>query len=291
MTTTGLRLYDRTAEVEAARVLTAYSSSFGLASRLFSGPVRRRVASLYALVRIADEIVDGPARAAGLDSDACRDTLDRLEEETARAIRSGYSANLIVHAFAATARATGIDATLTEPFFASMRRDLHPVRFAHEAELDTYVYGSAEVVGLMCLRVFSAGLPPEPARDDRWRAGAQALGSAFQRVNFLRDLGDDLGELGRSYFPGVDADGFDDATRDRLLDRIDADLATANAIIPELPASSRRAVAAAAALYSELARRLRRTPAGTLLRQRVRVGTLRKSVVIARALMASGGRR
>lgn len=285
MTTTGLKLYERTAEVEAARVLSAYSSSFGLASRLFSRTVRRRVATLYALVRIADEIVDGPARAAGLDADGCRETLDRLEDETSRALVTGYSANLIVHAFAATARTVGITTALTEPFFASMRRDLHPVEFAQESELDAYVYGSAEVVGLMCLAVFTSGLDPDPGRDARWQRGARALGSAFQRVNFLRDLGEDLDELGRRYFPGVSATRFDDAARDRLLDRIDLELRTAAEIIPELPASSRRAVAAAHAIYAELAGRLRRTPARDILRRRVRVRGARKGWVVARALV------
>ncbi len=289
--TTGLPLYDRTAERSSARLLQAYSTSFGLASRLFAPAVRARVADVYALVRIADEIVDGPAAEAGLDRDACREALDRLEEETERAIGLGYSANLVVHAFARTARATGIGTELTRPFFAAMRRDLSPIAFTRARELDEYVYGSAEVVGLMCLRCFSCGLPADDARDARWSLAARALGSAFQRVNFLRDIGEDALDRGRRYFPGVEPATFTDAQRDIILDDIDARLAQAAAVIPELPPSSRRAVAAAHAIYRELSAQLRRTPAQTIVARRVRVAAARKAALAASALLRRGQER
>ncbi|WP_350348157.1 phytoene/squalene synthase family protein [Agromyces sp. G08B096] len=285
--TTGLALYDEVARRGSARVIRAYSTSFGLASRLCSRSVRAHVADVYALVRVADELVDGPAEEAGLDRDARAAMLDALETETERAMATGYSPNLVVHAFARTARTTGFGPELTRPFFASMRRDLDPVEFDDD-EFARYVHGSAEVVGLMCLRAFTHGLPADAARDARWQRGARHLGAAFQKVNFLRDLADDYGERGRSYFPGIRPGGLTDAERDRLLDDIDADLAIAGAVIPELPAGCRRAVAAAHALFVELSARLRRTPAAELLSARVRVPAARKLVVVARASLAPG---
>ncbi|RKR76098.1 phytoene/squalene synthase family protein [Frondihabitans australicus] len=274
-----LALYDRVAEETSSGVIRRYSTSFGLASRLLGSGVRQHVENIYALVRVADEIVDGPAAEAGLAGDGEARILDGLEAEVERAIDCGFSANLIVHAFARTARATGFGSELTRPFFASMRDDLSAT--VHDQEsFDTYVYGSAEVVGLMCLRAFLAvecGGPglvashyDEPTRD-RFERGACALGAAFQKVNFLRDLHDDFETLGRSYFPGVDPSSFSDAERDRLVADIDADLRLAGSVIPQLPASSRRAVALAHGLFAELNRRLAVTPASELMVSRIRV--------------------
>lgn len=289
--TTGLALYDEVARRGSARVISAYSTSFGLASRLCSATVRAHVADVYALVRVADELVDGPAEEAGLDVAERRRMLDALEAETERAMATGYSPNLVVHAFARTARATGFGPELTRPFFASMRTDLEPVAF-DEPAFREYVYGSAEVVGLMCLRAFTTGLPADAGRDERWERGARHLGAAFQKVNFLRDLAEDYDERGRRYFPGVDPRRLSEADKVRLLDDIDRDLAIAGEVIPELPGGCRRAVAAAHALFSELAARLRRTPAADVLAARVRVPTSRKVLLLARAATArsSGGR-
>ncbi len=258
-------LYDRVAEETASIVIRRYSTSFGLACRLLGPGVRQHVENIYALVRLADEIVDG---GANIDVRSAGRALDELEAETYSALRLGFSSNLVVHAFALTAREAGFGEDLTGPFFASMRTDLTQTEH-DEASFDRYVYGSAEVVGLMCLRAFLRG---EPTRDlPRLEAGARALGAAFQKVNFLRDLSADFGMLGRSYFPGVNIDSFTEADKNRLLDDIDSALATSAAVVPELPPSSRRAVALAQSLFTELSRRLRRTPASRLVHSRVRV--------------------
>ncbi|VXB84364.1 Phytoene synthase [Microbacterium sp. 8M] len=282
----GLRQYDRTAARGSTQVLESYSTSFRLASRLCSGPVRADLAAIYALVRVADEVVDGCAADAGLTGEQCRAVLDHLEQEVESALACGYSANLVVHSFANMARETGIDERLTRPFFASMRRDVDPLVFTEERELDDYVHGSAEVVGLMCLASFCRGLPADPLRKARWERGAMALGSAFQRVNFLRDLGEDAVSLGRSYFPGVDPQGISEEQKNRILDGIDAELREAATVIGELPSSSRRAVTAAHLLYAELSSRLRSTPAHDLVRRRVRVPAARKAWVLARAALS-----
>ena len=263
-------LYDRVAEETASIVIRRYSTSFGLASRLLGASVRQHVENIYALVRVADEIVDGVAEQAGLDTVAAGRALNELERETERAIESGFSANLVVHAFALTARDVSFGAELTAPFFESMRMDLSEKHHDQES-FERYVYGSAEVVGLMCLRAFLAGTTVAPDDAARLERGARALGSAFQKVNFLRDLAADFETLGRSYFPGINVDSFTEAEKLRLLDDIDADLAVSAAVVPELPASSRRAVALAQSLFAELSARLRKTPAEHLVRARVRV--------------------
>lgn len=275
--------YDRVAQRSAACVIAGYSTSFGWATRLLAEPVRTHVRSIYALVRIADETVDDPD--PGLSVAERSRLLEDLAAETARAVAGARSTNLVVQAFALTARRCGIGPELLDPFFASMRADLAVSRH-DEASLAEYVHGSAEVVGLMCLRVFLGG---DDAAYARLAPAASALGAAFQKVNFLRDLAEDHDELGRTYFPGLEIEDFGDAERDRLLDDIDADLAHAATAIPHLPASSRRAVAAAHGFYSALSRRLRATPAQQIRRTRVRVADHEKAAIVARTLL--GARR
>jgi phytoene synthase len=282
-----LALYDAVADQTASLVIRRYSTSFGMASRLLGADVRQPVENIYALVRIADEIVDGGADQAGVGTLGAGRILNELEAETERAMVDGYSANLIVHAFARTARDAGFGPELTAPFFASMRADLTATE--HDAESFTaYVYGSAEVVGLMCLRVFVQGRSYAPAQLETLEAGARALGAAFQKVNFLRDLAADHDKLGRSYFPGIDVTRLTDDEKNVLLDDIDSDLRTAEATLPLLPASSRRAVALAHRLFAELSRRIRRTPAADLITTRVRVPDPVKLRIAVGAAMAGG---
>jgi len=267
-----LALYGAVAEEAATLVIRRYSTSFGLASRLLGPSVRQPVQNIYALVRVADEIVDGGAEEAGLDPATAGRLLDELEHDTERAMQQGYSSNLVVHAFAATARAGGFGAELTRPFFASMRMDLSATEH-DQASFERYIYGSAEVVGLMCLRIFVRDTDRSYSDEQlaTLETGARALGSAFQKVNFLRDLAADLTALGRSYFPGIDAAALTDAQKNELLDDIDRELGLAAATLPLLPSSSRRAVAAAQRLFAELSRRLRALPAASILTTRVRV--------------------
>jgi len=263
-------LYDRVAEETASVVIRRYSTSFGLAAKLLGPGVRQHVENIYALVRVADEIVDGAAVESGLDTVGAARQLNELERETDAAVAEGFSSNLVVHAFALTARETGFGVEYTAPFFESMRTDLTATE--HDAEsFDRYVYGSAEVVGLMCLRAFLVGVPLSDAENERFVLGARALGAAFQKVNFLRDLAADFETLGRSYFPGVSVDSFTEEDKIRLLDDIDDDLRLSASVIPDLPASSRKAVALAQGLFAELSVRLRATPAERLRTTRIRV--------------------
>ena len=275
------RLYDATAARASQAVLAGYSTSFGLGTRLLGPRARQDIAAVYALVRIADEIVDTHR---GADAG---ELLDELEQQTARAIVSGYSTNLVVHAFAATARRTGIGAAELDPFFESMRTDL-TVREHDAASYARYVHGSAEVVGLMCLAVFlnADRAPDQPVRrpDATLTAGAQALGAAFQKINFLRDLGVDSEGLGRSYFPGVQPGTLTADQLDAILTEIAADVRIARGSLPGLPRRARYAVAATLGLYERLLTQLAMTPPAEVLTRRVRVTTPRKLAVVARAV-------
>lgn len=275
---TRIDLYTRAAEDTASGVIRLYSTSFGMASKLLEPACRRHIENIYALVRLADEVVDGVAEEAGLSVAQAGSELDALEKDTNQAMESGYSTNLIVHAFAHSARQLGITQELTAPFFASMRADLSATEHDQDS-FDRYVYGSAEVVGLMCLKAFLVGHSVSHEHNDTMVKGAQALGAAFQKVNFLRDLAVDFEALGRSYFPGVTPDSLDEETKIRLLDDIDQDLALSAVALPLLPGRPRRAVGLAHALFEELGHQIRRTPAQQLIRRRASVPGWKKTAL------------
>lgn len=262
---------------QLSRQLTLrYSSSFGISSRLFSRTVQPHIFAIYGLVRIADEIVD---TYRGADT---RVLLDELEIATYSAIKSGYSTNPIIHSFAITAQKFGISDGLIAPFFASMRMDIPPTSYT-QADYQTYIYGSAEVVGLMCLRVFCDG---DQSQYDTLRPGASALGAAYQKVNFLRDLAADYSELGRVYFPGITYESFDDIAKQLIVDDIYADFKTADAAISALPRSSRIAVRVSYRYYTKLLQQLERTSAENIKSVRIRISTPYKLWLLVRTLFS-----
>jgi phytoene synthase len=282
---TGLDLYSRASHAAAKEVIYSYSTSFGLATRLLAKQFRGHVENIYAMVRVADEIVDGSAAEAQAAENSVdpNQMLTEFENETYRAMELGYSTNLILHAFAQTARLVGIKRDIVEPFFVSMRMDLTEKQH-DQASFETYVYGSAEVVGLMCLAVFVNGKDFSKEEKKTLVSGARALGAAFQKVNFLRDLAADFDRLGRSYFPGVSVENFDEKTKERLVADIEADLALSSKSLPLLPLGARRAVAAAQLLFQELNQKISKTPASELKTRRISVGNSRKLVLLARAV-------
>jgi phytoene/squalene synthetase len=287
---TGLALYTKAAEAASSRVIGAYSTSFGWATKLLGKDCRQHVENIYALVRVADEVVDGAAaEAAGFYSSADLTPgffLSELELEVYRTLASGYSTNLVVHAFATTAIKVGIDEELIRPFFSSMRADLTQTEHSRES-FERYVYGSAEVVGLMCLKVFTNGRIFSEDQTQTLIAGARALGSAFQKVNFLRDLAADFKALGRSYFPGVNVKTFNEEQKLELVADIQAELDISAKSIALLPKSSRRAVMAAQMLFEELNNRIKATPAEQLITTRISVPNLAKLGIIRKAVTVS----
>lgn len=276
--------YTKAAVVSSREVIRSYSTSFGLATLLLAQPIRSQVQNIYALVRVADEIVDGAAAGAlGPNSSLqAGSELNKLEAETYSAMNSGFSTNLVVHAFAVTARETGITREIVEPFYYSMRQDLHQTKHDQKS-FEKYVYGSAEVIGLMCLQTFIQERNYSPSELLTLKKGAQALGAAFQKVNFLRDLSADFEQLGRSYFPQVKVETFDDATRDRLVADINDDLAASAKTLTLLPRSSRRAVVAAQLLFTALNDKIANTPAEQLIRARIRVNNFQKFLILFKA--------
>ncbi len=282
--------YSDTATRSAGVVIGSYSTSFGLACWILGAKERRHIENIYALVRVADEVVDGAAAAAGLDADAVCWQLDNLEQETERGMKCGYSTNMVVHAFALTARATGIDTQLTKPFFESMRTDVHKTLHSPDT-LTQYIYGSAEVVGLMCLKVFKGMKGAKAGHDEELAHSARSLGAAFQKVNFLRDLGADSTDLGRYYFPGLDPAAFNETHKRELLDEIRQDLSAARAGMVYLAPAARRAVRLAHDLFLALVERIERIPAQELVQGRVRVPGWRKAYIALRVFIgaAAGG--
>ena len=282
---TGLALYTFASEKAASAVIDAYSTSFGMAVSLLASKYRQHVANIYALVRVADEVVDGSAQEAKLAGGSVdpATAIDELEKEVYRALRAKYSTNLIVHAFARTANEAGIGRDLIKPFFDSMRTDLWKTKHDQKS-FEQYIYGSAEVIGLMCLKVFLIGESYSNQEIATMTEGARALGAAFQKVNFLRDLGADKDGLGRSYFPGLDPKKLTNEKRDELVADIRKDLKVAAKSIRVLPKGAQRAVGAAQILFQVLNDLISITPAEKLMTTRIRVPDWYKVVMLVRVI-------
>ncbi len=263
--------YDTVAQKLSRQLTEQYSTSFSTASRLFSHGIRQHVYNIYGLVRIADEIVDtypGTDKAILLNS---------LEQETYAAMERGFSSNPLVHAFALTARKYAIDQQLIQPFFESMRMDIQPATYDQKA-YEQYIYGSAEVVGLMCLRVFCEG---DSAMYTTLAPGAQRLGAAYQKVNFLRDLAADHNELGRFYFPNVTYDTFSEAAKQAVIADITTDFTAVLPYIRALPAAAKPAVMTSYRYYCALLGKLQSTPLERIKKERIRVSAYKKALLLA----------
>ena len=280
-----LEHYTEAAEQASAAVIESYSTSFGMATKLLSERIRTDIRNIYALVRVADEIVDGAAAGNGATKVQIRKQLDELEGEVYAAMKLGFSSNLVVHAFAQTANRVAITREIIEPFFHSMRLDITQAKHTPKT-FKEYVYGSAEVVGLMCLRAFIAGRESgySAIEKDALNTGALALGAAFQKINFLRDLAADFKTLGRSYFPNVTVATFDEAQKQFLVDDIAADLIVAANSIRLLPKDVRPAVAAAQFLFQDLTSKVAATPASVLINTRISVSNPRKIWLVTKSL-------
>lgn len=258
-----------------------YSTSFGISSLLFGKAIRRHIFAIYGLARIADEVVDTYRGADALS------VLDALESDTMKALTSGYSTNPIIHSFAATAKEYDIKDDLIAPFFASMRIDAVPNSYSQDM-YNEYIHGSAEVIGLMCLRVFCSN---SQAEYEKLEQGAAALGAAYQKVNFLRDLAADYKELARVYFPGVTFESFDAKTKQKIIRDIESDLKKADKAMRQLPRSSRVAVQVSRAYYGALLGRLENASAEHIKNSRIRVSDSKKAALLVAVAAREGLRR
>lgn len=264
--------YNIAAQKSAVEVTKTFSTSFGLASKFFDKSIRQDIYNIYGLVRLGDEIVDSYM------GKQAEEYLTKLEQEVYDALKSGYSTNLIVHAFAISAIKFGIDDSRIKPFFDSMRMDLTLKKHTQQSYED-YIYGSAEVIGLMCLRVFVDGKDVEY---EKLKNGAQALGAAFQKVNFLRDLAADHKDLDRFYFPGTTFEAFDDVQKNIVVADIEANFTEANRAAASLPNNSKLPVRIAYVYFSELLSILKSKNANEIKAHRFRVSDSRKIYLIAK---------
>ena len=260
-----MELYTRTSYKLARTVTLDYSTSFSKSSKLFSSDIRDHIYAIYGLVRVADEVVD---TYTGKDK---LEVIKELEAHTLRSLKTGFSPNPLVHAFVTTAKKYNIGRDLITPFFKSMQMDIEPKTYTVKL-YDTYIYGSAEVIGLMCLKVFCN----DEAQYLKLESGAKALGAAYQKVNFLRDMKADYDERGRVYFPGITYETFDDKQKAVIVKDIKNDFKKAQVAVAKLPANSRAAVALSFAYYSELLTKLEKTPAEAIKAGRVRVNNAKK---------------
>jgi phytoene/squalene synthetase len=243
-----------------------YSTSFSHGIRFLDKKLRKHVYSIYGYVRFADEIVD-----TFHDHDK-EVLLNEFEQDTFKALDRGISTNPILNAFQHTVKEFNIEHDLIKTFLNSMRMDLNPVDYSQE-KYETYILGSAEVVGLMCLRIFCYG---DDKLYNQTKAQAMSLGSAFQKINFLRDLKDDYHTLGRTYFPGVDMSNFNDQVKAEIEKDIEKDFAEGYLGILQLPKSSRFGVYVAYVYYFRLLKKIHKSSAQEILHNRVRIPNQRK---------------
>jgi phytoene/squalene synthetase len=265
------QLFDEVS-MKCSRVTTrAYSTSFSLGIFCLSKELRDPIYSIYGFVRFADEIVD-------TFHDFDKSTLlARFKEDTYKAIEEGISLNPILHSFQATVHQYKIDRSSIDLFLKSMEMDLHH-KIHDTNSLKDYILGSAEVVGLMCLRVFVKG---DDARYNALKPFAMSLGSAFQKINFLRDIQADYLHMGRTYFPELDLETFNEEKKKEIELSIKRDFDDALKGIRLLPRSSRFGVYVAYVYYLALFRKIRNTPSELVLQTRVRIRNRHKVRLLA----------
>ena len=257
-------------------VTRRYSTSFSMGTSLLGKKVKRHIYNIYGFVRFADEIVDS------FHEFNKKDLLDKFENDLFYAIENKISLNPILNSFQFTVNENNIEIELINSFMKSMRLDLHKSLSKTESEYKKYVYGSADVVGLMCLKVFVKG---DIKKYNLLKANAMALGSAFQKVNFLRDLKTDSEVLKRNYFPNVNISKFDEKTKQKIIVEIESDFKNALEGINKLPDDSRLGVYTAYKYYNKLLLKLKRTPSLNIKKIRIRIPNYQKIGVLAKSYL------
>jgi len=269
-----MQLYRKTNQQIAALVTKNYSSSFYLSTLLFDKKTRDAIFGVYGFVRYADEIVD---TFEGHDKEYL---LLKFEKDLKEALNQKISLNPILDAFQTTVNKFDIPYNYIDAFLSSMKMDLGKKLYLSKNETEQYVYGSANVVGLMCLKVFCN---ENHALFDQLLKPAEMLGSAFQKVNFLRDLKADTEELDRFYFSNFDKQNFTEAAKNELIAEIENEFAIAYQGILHLPGRSKLAVLTAYKYYLSLLRKIKRTDAASILKKRIRISNAHKLLLMAKA--------
>lgn len=263
-----------TISFECSRNVTkSYSTSFAVAVKMLSPTIRQDIYNIYGFVRFADEIVDS---FHDYDKSAL---FDSFEQDLFRALADGISLNPVLNSFQHTVKKYDIPLDLIKAFLESMKLDLIKTEYTTVQEYEEYIYGSADVVGLMCLKVFVKG---DTAKYDELKANAMKLGSAFQKVNFLRDLKADFEGLSRTYFPNTNLNRLDEASKNQIIADIENDFKHGYEGITKLPLEAKLGVYTAYVYYKKLLQKLKKTPSAEIKNARIRVPDYEKLGLFAK---------
>lgn len=268
-------LFDNLSVEVSKKTTQTYSTSFSLGIYFLNNRLRNAIYSVYGFVRVADEIVDS------FDGFDQKNLLSKFRADTFESIDCGISVNPILHSFQQAVRQYSIDLDLIETFLKSMEMDLEKVSYTDE-KYQQYILGSAEVVGLMCLHIFTEG---DSRAYEQLKPFAMKLGAAFQKVNFLRDMKDDYQLLGRTYFPNVDMSDFNISAKKQIEEEIEEDFKVALKGIKMLPRSSKGGVYLAYVYYRSLFNKIKRLPAHKILNERVRINNGKKIGLMLNSLV------
>jgi len=271
------KLYNSVCDKCSELITKKYSTSFSSGIRLFDKQYRGPIYAIYGFVRFADEIVD---TFYGVDK---KSLLEEFRKDTFKAIDSKVSLNPVLQSFQRVVHSYGIQSDHINAFLDSMEMDLLKKDYSQQ-EYETYIYGSAEVVGLMCLDVFVS----DKARVEELTPYARALGSAFQKINFLRDVKSDLEDRGRTYFPGVDLSNFSDSEKKRIEEDIKKDFDKGYIGINLLPKEVRFGVYLAYVYYTNLFKKIKNSSSTLLLQKRIRVKTRKKLYLLTKTSLKHG---
>jgi len=267
-------LFDKVSYNSSKLVTETYSTSFALATKMLAPSIRADIYNIYGFVRFADEIVDT------FYDFPQEELFNSFEKDLEDALKRKISLNPILNSFQHTYHKYGIPHHLVESFMKSMRMDLTKNTYKTDEEFKAYIYGSADVVGLMCLMVFVKG---DANEYEKLKASAMALGSAFQKVNFLRDLKADFEELHRTYFPNTNLNELDEASKTKIINEIKADFEESFDGLLQLPAEAKLGVYTAYKYYYKLLVKLEKTPSAELKNTRIRVPNYQKFGLLAKS--------
>lgn len=267
-------LFDHVSFECSKTVTKSYSTSFSMATKMLSKTIRKDIYNIYGFVRFADEIVDS------FHDYSKSELFKHFVLDLERALNDKISLNPILNSFQHTYHKYNIDKELVDAFLKSMRMDLHKKEYLTREEYQEYIYGSADVVGLMCLKVFVNG---NTKKYQELKASAMSLGSAFQKVNFLRDLKADHDNLSRTYFPNTDLNKLDEQSKQDIIDDIEADFEAGFEGIKKLPMEAKFGVFMAYRYYKQLLKKLKKTPALEIKNARIRVPNYKKFYILTRS--------
>lgn len=267
-------IFDTVSRECSKLVTTSYSTSFSMATKMLSESIRQDIYNIYGFVRFADEIVDT------FHNYDKKILFEKFSNDLEDALEMKISLNPILNSFQETYHKYNIEKHMVDAFMKSMHQDLYKQDYLTDEEYKQYIYGSADVVGLMCLKVFVKG---DNEKYEELKDSAMSLGSAFQKVNFLRDLKADFEDLSRTYFPNTDLNHLDEVSKQAIITDIENDFEKGLAGIKKLPLEARFGVFMAYRYYSKLLEKLKKTPALEIKSARIRVPDYKKVELLTRS--------